>query len=552
VFESTSEGVLITDVEGVITAVNRAFTTITGYSAAEVLGKSPKLLRSERHSPEFFEEMWRAIQAHGSWQNEVWNRRSSGEVFPVWQSVSAVRNGAGEVTHYVSVFTDISSLKRTQEQLNYLAYHDPLTELPNRLLFNDRLAHALERAARANDQLALLFVDLDNFKNVNDSLGHPVGDALLMQVAARLRHLARKDDTVARLSGDEFVIVLENIHAADDTVILARKLIDAFNQPFTVQGHELHVTLSIGISLYPRDGRDVETLVRNADAALYRAKEEGRNNFYYYTEELTSTVLDRLRIEAALRNAIKNQELVLHYQPQLSLATGRIIGVEALLRWQHPELGLLPPARFIGRAEDSGLIIPIGEWVLATACRQMRRWQQQGYNFGRMAVNVSGLQLQRGDFQRVVNEVLLDTQLGPQYLELEITENFIMHKTELAIAILDSLKGLGIQIAIDDFGTGYSSLSYLKRLPVDKLKIDQSFVRDIPQDRDDEAIACAVVALAKALELKVIAEGVETEEQRQFLLAQGCDDAQGFLFSRPLPAADLPAWADRLAVLAAP
>ncbi len=399
--------------------------------------------------------------------------------------------------------------------------------------------HAIERAARSKDQVALLFIDLDNFKNVNDSLGHPVGDELLLKVASRLRSLSRKDDTVARISGDEFVIILENIHDAQDTVVMAQKLINAFQEPLVVQGHELHITLSIGISIYPRDGDDVQTLVRNADAALYRAKAEGRNDFYYYTEELTASAVERLRIESALRNAVKNQELVLYYQPQISLDTGLIVGVEALIRWQHPELGLLMPNRFINLAEDTGLIVAVGEWVLTTACGQMRAWQQSGYDFGRVAVNVSGLQLQRGDFQKIVNDVLLLTHLDPQSLELEITENFIMNKPEKAIAILDNLKSLGIQIAIDDFGSGYSSLSYLKRLPVDKLKIDSSFVCDIPNNADDEAIARAVVSLAKNLQLKVIAEGVETREQREFLSDQDCDEAQGYLFSKPLPPGEL-------------
>jgi EAL domain-containing protein (putative c-di-GMP-specific phosphodiesterase class I) len=306
-----------------------------------------------------------------------------------------------------------------------------------------------------------------------------------------------------------------------------------------VQGHELHITLSVGISVFPRDGGDVQTLVRNADAALYRAKAEGRNDFYYYTEEMTTSVFERLQIESALRNALKNDELVLHYQPQYSLVTGEIIGVEALIRWNHPEMGLLLPSRFIDMAEDTGLIVTIGEWVLSTACREMKLWLDQGYDFGRIAVNVSGLQLQRGDFQKVVKEVLFNTRLDPERLELEITENFIMNKPEKAIAILDNLKSIGIQIAVDDFGTGYSSLSYLKRLPVDKLKIDRSFVRDIPHDRNDEAITCAILALGKALDLKVIAEGVETQMQKEFLLMQGCDEAQGYLYSKPVPANEL-------------
>ncbi len=535
VFESTSEGIIVTDANGDITAVNQAFTGITGYSEQEVLGKNPRMLRSDHHDADFFRDMWKTIKKTSHWRGEIWDRRKNGEVFPVLQSVSAIKDKEGEITHYVSVFSDISSLKQTQEQLNYLAYHDPLTDLPNRLLFNDRLTHATERAGRSQDQVGLLFIDLDHFKRVNDSLGHQIGDELLINASRRLRNLVRKDDTVARLGGDEFVVILESIRDAEDTVAFAQKLIEAFNEPFMIEYHELHVTMSIGISVFPADGTDMHTLVKNADAALYYAKEEGRNGFHCYTEELTSSALERLQLTSALRNAVKNEELLLYYQPQISLNTGKIVGLEALLRWKHPEFGLLAPNRFIGLAEDSGLILSIGEWVLKAACVQLKAWQQQGYDFGRIAVNVSGLQLQRGDLQHSVKVALKASQLSPQYLELEITENFIMKKTERAIAVLDKLKSLGIQIAIDDFGTGYSSLSYLKRLPIDKLKIDASFVRDIPHDSNDEAIARAVVALAKSMNLKVIAEGVETNEQKIFLMNNGCDEAQGNLFGKAVP-----------------
>lgn len=537
VVQNTAEGIIITDRNSRIISVNPAFTDITGYSEDEVIGKTPRILKSKRHNREFYAEMWMQIVASGRWQGELWDRKKDGAVFPSWSTISAVVNDDGEVTNYVGVFSDISSLKQSEDKLDFLAYHDPLTNLPNRLLFSDRLDHALRVAKRDDTMLGVLFIDLDRFKNINDSLGHSVGDRLLEQVAIRLQDVVRQEDTVARLGGDEFVVLIEGVNHASDVVGLANKLLSAFNDSFDLDGHTLFVTPSIGASVYPQDGSDSETLIRNADTAMYRAKEMGRNNCYLYSSELTEQAMERLTLESALRNAIQRDEFELNYQPQFELATNKLLGVEALIRWNHPELGQIMPDRFIPVAEESGLIVEIGVWVLRAACEQMQAWQQQGLALNVIAVNVSGVQFQRGDIVDAVASALSESGLPPQCLELEITESIILKRPEYAIDALHKLKQLGISISIDDFGIGYSSLSQLKHLPVDKLKIDQSFVHDIPHDKDDEAIACAVIALGHSMNLKVIAEGVETVAQREFLIFQGCDEGQGYLYSRPVSVA---------------
>ena len=534
VFESTAEGVMVTDKNSNIVVVNRAFTETTGYAEQEVLGKNPRILKSGRHDRSFFNALWSSLNNAGAWQGELWDRRKNGEVFPTWSTISAVYDDKSQLTHYVSVFSDISSIKRSQEQLDFLAHHDPLTRLPNRVLLNDRLDHALHRAQRDGHHVAVLFLDMDRFKNINDSLGHPIGDELLQVAAQRIRNSLREEDTLARLGGDEFIVLLEEVQDLQQAAVTARKLIDGFYQPFTIKGNELHVTLSIGISFYPQDGADSATLVKNADAAMYRAKEEGRNDFRFYTAAFTSAVFERLTLETALRRALEREQLLLYYQPQYCLKTGRLTGAEALLRWQHPDMGLVSPDKFIPLAEESGLIVPIGEWVLRTACMQLKHWRDAGLGLERIAVNVSGIQFQRGSIVDSVRAALQEAGLSGKHLELEITESFIMQKEAWAIEVLNDIKRTGVTITIDDFGTGYSSLSYLKRLPIDKLKIDSSFVRDIPRDPNDEAITRAVLALGHSLQLEVIAEGVETEEQQTFLKSLGCNEVQGFLYSRPV------------------
>ncbi len=542
VFDSSLNGILITSPEGAILRVNQAFSEITGYSAEEALGRTPRLLKSEQHDAAFYQTMWEALDRTGSWQGEIWDRHRDGHVIPMWQSITAVLDAQGEVSHYIGIFFDITEQKRAAEHIDRLAHYDALTDLPNRLLFNERCTHALERARREGGKVALLFLDLDHFKHVNDSLGHPVGDALLQAVAQRLKQQLREEDTVARLGGDEFVVILEEVAAAADTEWVARKLLEAFTEVFPVRGHDLSLGISIGISMYPNDGEDVTSLVKNADIALYRAKEHGRGNFQFFEAYLTQVAAERLYIEGELRQAIRRDELAIHYQPQHTLDDGGLAGAEALLRWRHPELGQVPPDRFIPIAEDSGLIVPIGEWVLREACRQAKAWLDSGNPLERVAVNLSGVQIQRGDIVATVSRILAETGLPPERLELEITETYIMRQAERDIRVLEQLRDLGVKLAIDDFGTGQSSLGYLKRLPVDKLKIDRSFVMDIPQDADDAAITRAIVALGHSLRLKVLAEGVETPQQEAFLKELGCDAVQGYYYSKPVDVAAFDAY----------
>ncbi len=535
VFENTAEGVIVTDADNNITAVNRAFSEITGYNEGEVLGKSPRLLKSERQERDFYYKMWATIKKVGMWQGEIWDRRKNGEVYPAWATITALHDEEDLLTNYIAVFSDISTIKRSQEQMDFLAFHDPLTDLPNRILFNDRLESALNRARREGTQIAVLFLDFDRFKNVNDSLGHPIGDILLRKAAERIKQQIREEDTVARLGGDEFILIINDVHDPQDVALLAQKIMEAFHQPIRVKKHDLHLTVSMGVSLFPGDGQDTATLIKNADAAMYRAKEEGRNNYQFYTAKLTADVFERLTLETALRHALENNELVIHYQPQYLLKNRKLMGAEALIRWQHPSMGLIYPAKFIPLAEDSGMIMAIGEWVLYQACTQMKEWLAAGLELDRIAVNVSSLQFQRAEIVTTIRKVLAETGLDPHYLELELTESVIMQKTD-SIGTLDDLKTLGVRLSIDDFGTGYSSLSYLKRLPIDKLKIDGSFVRDIPKDPNDEAITRAIIALGQSLQINLIAEGVETESQETFLKALGCEEAQGFLYSKAVTA----------------
>ncbi len=538
VLEHIAEGVIVTDVQGKIVAVNPAFSLISGYTEQDAVGKTPALLRSGRETPAFYAKLWADLREIGFWAGEIWNRRKCGEYYLEWLTISAVRDKDGACTHYVGVFRDITQAKESQQKLDHLAHHDPLTGLPNRTLFNDRLAHAMQRSAREHQQLALLFIDLDRFKNVNDSLGHHIGDELLKQVALALSDKVRDGDTLARLGGDEFILLLENVDGQYGTTVVAEKLMAVFEQPFIIVGHELFVTCSVGISLFPQDGVDLNMLIRNADVAMYQSKAHGRNAYRFYAAEMMGEGLERLRLESMLRRSIEKNEIFLNYQPQVEIHSGKLVGAEALVRWQHPELGLVPPIRFIPLAEDTGFINQLGQWVLFEACRQMIRWEEAGLYVPKIAVNLSVKQFERGSIVSMVSEILKETGLDAHRLQLEVTESLIMNTGD-AFSLINDLHAIGVGLAIDDFGTGYSSLAYLKQLPVQTLKIDRSFIKDIDTDVNEEAIATAIIQLGKSLNLSVVAEGVETQAQVDFLLRQGCSLAQGYLFGRPLLAQDL-------------
>ncbi len=545
VFESTGEGIIVTDIDANIVAVNPSFEQITGYTKVEVLGKNPRILKSNHQDRSFFFEMWNTLLGTGHWRGEVWNRRKNGEVYPEWLTISAVKNSEGITTHFVGVFNDISSVKEAQAQLDFLAHHDALTRLPNRTLFRDRLGHALIHAQRENNNLAVLFLDLDRFKTINDTLGHPVGDDLLKQAAERMQQAIRADDTLARLGGDEFVLLLEDDSTAHHAVIVAHKLLQIFNRPMFIEDHALTVTASIGIALFPHDGKDVDTLLKHADLAMYQAKQQGRNTYQFFSSGLTTGAFERLIMENALRGAVARNELLLYYQPQINLIDRTLAGVEALVRWQHAELGMVSPGQFIPLAEDMGIIGDIGEWVLNEAVRQMAEWQAQGFDVSRVSVNLSMQQIDREDLAGQVSAALERVSVPAKHLELEVTESMIMRQPEQAMRILDNLRQQGISLSIDDFGTGYSSLAYLKNLPLDRLKIDQSFVQDIGRDEHGEAIVRVIISLARNLGLEAVAEGVESEEQAQFLEREGCNIAQGYLFARPMPADELTRQSDQ-------
>ena len=542
VFEATNEAITVTDTAARIVAVNAAFSTITGFAAGEALGATPRIHRSGRQDKDFYERMWHSLQTTGQWQGEIWNRRKNGETYPAWENISAVRDADGTVSHYVSMLSDITALKQAEEQLRHMALHDVLTGLPNRRLLAENLESALARAQRHGHRLALLFLDLDRFKLVNDTLGHAAGDELLGEVARRLRAAVRQEDLIARLGGDEFTVVLEELQHPDNAAHLARKLIEAVARPMQLCGRELTPSTSVGIAIYPDDARSAADLSKAADAAMYRAKQRGRHTFEFYTPEITAEAMERLAIENDLRRALARGELLLYFQPQVDLRSGRILGFEALLRWNHPERGLLLPDQFIPIAEECGLIHALGGWAIDAACAQARRWADAGLNPQRIAVNVSGSQLLHKHLVETVRAAMAEHRFTPGELdlELEITES-VLQSASRSAPVLRQLRELGVRIAIDDFGTGYSSLGVLKHMPIDTLKIDRVFIRNAPDDGDAQAIAKAMIVMAHGLGLHVVAEGVETPAQCRFLLEQGCDEVQGHLYSPPLPGDEVPA-----------
>lgn len=536
VIEHMLEGVLITDASAKILAVNPAFCTASGYTASDLIGQTPQMLKSGKHRPTFFKKMWASLETNGFWQGDIVNKKKDGATFTTSVTITALKNGDKKITHYMGIYSDNSKIKKAQETIRTMAYYDPLTGLPNRSLFRDRLQQSMSQMKRQGQLLAVLFLDLDRVKLINDTLGHHIGDLLLKAVAERLVYCLREGDTVARLGGDEFMLLLPGIDHVNDVIKLTEKILEELKPSFRINGHDLYITASIGISIFPYDGTDVETLSKNADTAMYRAKRHGRNNYQIFVPSMNEEAFEQLKLDNSLRRALERGEFLLHYQPQVSLATGEITGMEALVRWNHPEFGLIPPKKFIQWAEDTGLINPLGEWVLREACTQNRTWQTNGLPRLRVAVNLSANQFKDQDFVHHVEKALEESNLAPDCLDLELTESVIMENVGHSLRAPHDLRAMGVRFSIDDFGTGYSSLSYLKHFPVNTLKLDQSFVRDLSTDPNDAAIATAVIALGHSLNLTVLAEGVETDQQLEILKDLKCDKIQGFLFSQPLEA----------------
>ena len=542
VFDSSIEGITITDADGVIQSVNRAFSHITGYSPEEAIGQKPSILKSDRHDEKFYRVMWSTLLAEGKWEGEIWNRRKNGEVYPERLTITAITDEYGQVSHHVAVFHDMSEIRSYEEQLHFHAYHDALTGLPNRLLMLDRFSVALAQAQRVHKQVAVLVLDLDNFKHINDSLGHNIGDVLLQQVAQRLKEGIGGEHTVGRLGGDDFAILIEQCEDEQDAVRMAEKTIGLFAKPFNLTIYETFVTVTIGITFFPSDGNDADTLLKNAELAMYRAKEEGKNKYQLFTSAMNAKVVHRLSLENSLRKALERNEFLVYYQPKVATATGRIVGMEALVRWQSKDGRLISPLDFIPLAEETGLVIPLGEYVLRQACRDTKHWLEKNKALV-VSVNLSPRQFMQENLVQTITNILLETGLPPSRLELEVTEGAVMFNEQAALATLFELKEAGIRLALDDFGTGYSSLHFLRKLPLNTLKIDRSFIKELPAEPNSAAIASTIIALAQALHFDVVAEGVENAAQLDFLGRLNCTEIQGYLFSPPVTG---PAFAELL------
>ncbi len=539
IVDHASEAMMLTDSAQRILSVNAAFTAITGYAAEEVIGLTPTRLSAGHPGLTGHRNVWDFVAENAYWEGELWDRRKDGTLYPKQLRITAICEDGANISHYVAVFSDVSESKAQAQRLEYLARHDPLTNLPNRLALDAHLLQAIDGAVPGIDRMALLVIDLDNFKTVNDSLGHPAGDRLLAELARRIGAYMDPAKRLFRLGGDEFVIFIEQLDSEEAVVALADGLIRLISESCDIDGHILHMTPSIGISLYPEDGRDGQALIRNADTAMYCAKAHGRANYQFFTEPMNVAATKRLHLESELWRALAENQLVLHYQPQVDLLSGKVVGVEALVRWRHPQRGLIGPSEFIPVAEECGLILPLGHWVLLTACRQVRSWLDQGVDMGEMAVNISAHQFRQPEFARSVRAILAETGVCAKRLELEITESTVMHGVDEAIRTLAELKEMGVKLAIDDFGTGYSSLAYLRRFPLDRLKIDRSFLADVDSDPDAASLLTSIVLLGRSLGLQLVAEGVENFAQAEFLRTLECERVQGFHFYQPASAEEV-------------
>jgi len=537
--EQTADMVLIADKEGIIEYVNPMFEKISGYRKQELIGKKTSILKSGRHDGGFYKKLWRTVLGGEVFTEVMINKKQDGSLFYQDETITPLKNENGEITHFIATGRDISQRMENEKRLQHIAHHDALTNLPNRVLFMDRIKRSMAHAKRNNERVAVLFFDLDRFKTINDTLGHIIGDKLLIEIAHRLKQAIREDDSVARLGGDEFAVLVNKIHSENDITQIARKTLDCIDKPAIIEGHSLYTTVSIGISLFPEDGEDADTLLKNADIAMYRAKDLGKNNYQFYSKDMSARAIQRLAMENSLRMALKNNEFVLYYQPQVNAKNQTITGVEALIRWQHPELGLVAPSDFVPLLEETGLIVDVGDWVLETACQQLKNWSQSGHTDLAMSINVSGRQFHSQAFYKRMVALTEKCNISAERIELEITESILMDKQKQTIANINKLHSYGFRMAIDDFGTGYSSLSYLQRFKIDTLKIDRSFIKDIVTNPDDASITSAIIAMAHSLRLNIVAEGVETQEQLDFLQQHDCQQIQGYFFSRPLIANDV-------------
>lgn len=536
IFDNSIEGIVLTDRELHIQQVNKTFTEVTGYELDDVIGKTPALLKSGQHDRDFYKEMWATLRRSGMWQGQIFNRRKNGEIYLEWLSIYSIKNKNGDVINYIGLFSDLTEKRMTQDHIHQLSHFDALTGLPNRMLFLERLKQNIVMARRAKIKFALFFLDLDGFKKVNDSLGHDAGDVLLQEIALRLSTLMRESDTVSRLGGDEFTVIISGYNTIGDIITIAKKILAKLSTPVKIAERSVYVSASIGISLYPDDGGDIQDLVKNADTAMYAAKEKGKNRYEFYDYEMNRRTLERLTLESCIHRAFENKQFMVYYQPKIDLRDGSVCGAEALIRWNHDQIGFVPPSQFIPLAEEMGMIIPIGEWVLRQVCQDMREWKDKGVKLFPISVNLSAVQFRDLNFIKIIDTIIRQANIEPKYIDLEITESMLMGDIQSSLMMMNQIKELGVSLSIDDFGTGYSSLKYLKQFRVDTLKIDKSFIDEVPTSAGDCAIVKTIIDLAHNLNMSIVAEGIEKPEQAEFLLANGCTIGQGFYYSKAVEA----------------